>query len=113
MTNIELGISEMDISEIAYELYKEDWIGKHTTTYQRVKTKREYLEYRKECIDNDFEIDAFEEWIWDNGYHGVLYVCYEEFCEMEYYDKEYMCNLLESEELISMYYNDIENDNEF
>jgi len=113
MTNIELGISEMDISEIAYELYKEDWIGKYTTTYQRVKTKREYLEYRKECIDNDFEIDAFEEWIWDNGYSGTLYVCYEEFCEMEYHDKEYMYSLLESEELIAMYHSDIENDNEF
>jgi len=42
-----------------------------------------------------------------------LYVCYEEFCEMEYHDKEYMYSLLESEELIAMYHSDIENDNEF
>ena len=61
----------------------------------------------------DTEIDSFEEWISEVGYgQGSLYVCYEEFCDMEYHDKEYMCELLKLEDLINLYYADINEDNE-
>lgn len=114
MTNIEIGIeTEFDISEIAYELYKQNWVDTHTTREMRLDALREYYSYRKECIDNNFEIDSFDEWISEIGYgSGSLYVCYEEFCDMEYHDKEYMCELLSDEKLIQLYYLDINNDNE-
>ena len=115
MANIEIGITtEFDISEVAYELYKQDWVENNTSKEMRMDALRVYYEYRQECIEMDTEIDSFEEWISEVGYgQGSLYVCYEEFCDMEYHDKEYMCSLLNNEKLIAMYYKDINTDDEF
>ena len=60
---------------------------------------------------DDFEIGSFENWLKETGYRsGELYVNYEEFCDIEYQDKEYMRNLLGDEELLKLYYEDIAND---
>ena len=114
LTDIEIGnTNSFDISEVAYELYKQDWIDTHTTKEERLNTLNEYYNYRYDCIKEDFEIDSFEEWIWEIGYADGIYVCYEEFCDMEYHDKEYMCSLLNNKKLIDMYYKDINTDDEF
>lgn len=103
----------MTISEIAYELYKQDWINEHLTSKEILNTYREYFIYRIESLEEFGECDSFEEWLWDVGYgNGCMYVCYEEFCDMEYHDKEYMIELLQDETLIQMYYADINNDDE-
>ena len=48
MTNIEIGIeTEFDISEIAYELYKQNWVDTHTTREMRLDALREYYSYRE------------------------------------------------------------------
>lgn len=102
-----------NISKVAYELYKQEWIDTHTTRDMRLDALREYHLYRKECINNDFEVDSFDEWISEAGYgSGSLYACYAEFCDIEYHDKEHMCELLSDKKLIELYYSDIENDNE-
>lgn len=103
---------DIKISEVAYELYKQDWIDSHTTPAIRLESLREYFKYKKECIENDFEIDSFEEWLFENCYTkdgrsvGV-YACYNEFLEEEYLDYEYMYELLLDDELIEMYFKDI------
>ena len=104
------------ISRFAYDLYKQDWIDTHTNSKMRLDAVRNYRGYVLECIKEGFEIDSFEEWIEEVGYGGSIYVCYEEFCDAEYHDKDYICRLLRllgSIDLIALYYNDINNDNEF
>ena len=109
MTNVELGCANVfDISEIAYELYKQDWIDSNVSNEVKLNTLREYFKYRKECLENDDEIDSFDEWVWGVGYgNGSIYVCYEEFCDMEYLDQGYIRYLLKDEELLSLYCEDI------
>lgn len=103
----------MNISELAYELYKQDWIDSNTTKEMRLNAVKEYYEYIQDCIKENEDIDTFEEFLDECGYgEGSLYVCYDEFCDMEYHDKEYMCELLKDDHLIQQYYADIENDYE-
>jgi hypothetical protein len=55
---------------------------------------------------------TYNDYLEEFGYDGELYVCYEEFCDIEYHDKEYMCSLLSDAGLISLYYADINTDDE-
>lgn len=100
---------EFNIREVAYELYKQDWIDSHTTGENRLNVLKEYFKYRKECIENNDEIDSFDEWIFENGYPLIgVYACYEEFCDEEYLDSDYMYELLNDADLIRMYDDDVQ-----
>lgn len=114
LTDIEIGNTNVfDISEVAYELYKQDWIDTHTTKEERLNVLRGYHIYRQDCIEEDFEIDSFEEWIWEIGYVDGIYVCYDEFLDNEYLEKDYIKELLNDDNLYKMYLKDLENlDNE-
>lgn len=93
----------MKISELCYELYKIDWKHSHMITMEReMDLLKSYYDEQK---DEEY---TYEEYIEDVGYNGELYVCYEEFCDAEYYDRQYMCKLLANDELIKQYYADIE-----
>lgn len=100
----------MDISKLCYELYKVDW--KHSHMITREIEMDSIKDYYEGLVDDDTEY-TYEDYLNEFGYGGELYVCYEEFCDMEYHDKEYMCRLLDNEKLIELYYEDIENDIEF
>ena len=102
----------MNISEIAYELYKLDWTNSNVSEKMQLDAFREYLLYRKECIENNEEVDSFDEWLLEVGYgYGSLYVSYEEFCDEEYRDRNYIRYLLDDTELFLMYCEDIAEDN--
>lgn len=92
----------MEIYEIAYELYKRDWVLKNVTEEVQLQTLRQYYELREK---GDVLV-SFDEWVSEVGYNGSLYACYEEFCDVDYYDKHYMCELLNNEYLIKLYYAD-------
>lgn len=98
------------ISRLCYELYKVDWKRSHMITEKREMDS--IKDYYKGLVDNDTEY-IYNDYLEEFGYDGELYVCYEEFLDMEYHDKEYMCSLLGDEELISLYYKDIDADDEF
>ena len=103
--------NELDISKIAYDLYCQNWMDTNLTREMKLDTIRNYYRYKKECIDEGFEFDIFEEWAYDSGYgHGNIFVCYDEFCDMEYHDKEFISNLLNDKDLIELYYHDIDDD---
>lgn len=51
----------------------------------------------------------FQEWSYDTGFDGELWVCYEEFLASEYRDKSYMRQLLRDDEY-AQYLNDVGND---
>lgn len=105
------------ISKLCYELYKVDWKHSHMITAEReMDSIKNYYEAVKDVSVPYFTVDGMEytynDYLEEFGYDGELYVCYEEFCDMEYHDKDYMCSLLNNEELIAMYYEDINTDYE-
>lgn len=98
-----------EISKIAYDLYVQDWIDKHTTPDLRLQNIREYYSYVGECLAVESEPYIYKEWLSEFGFNGSFCVCYEEFCDMEYHDKDYIRSLLGKDDtLIEMYYQDIE-----
>ena len=94
----------MDIRKLCYELYKIDWKHSHITKEREMDSIKDYYEG---LIDNDIEY-TYEDYIEEFGYDGELYVCFEEFCNAEYYDVDYMRTLLDNDRLINIYHEDIE-----
>ena len=95
-----------DIRAVAYEKYKAAW------TKERNYSEEFLAEIRKEFKEEVKEFGSpscFEEYIDEYGYHGELYVCFEEFLDAEYLDAEYMKELL-SEAEYAEYRNDCEID---
>ena len=73
----------MFISEVAYELYKQNWIDTHTSPEMRLKALRDYYQYVDECLDNAEPYESFEKWIYEQGYDGgILYVSFDEFLDL-------------------------------
>lgn len=97
----------LDICDIAYELYKQEWIEEHTTKQVRMDTLRLYEKYQKDNIETSYAYESWDEFIQDEGYAGELYADYEVFVENEYMNKTYMHELLKDKELIAMYDDDI------
>ena len=85
----------MDIRKLCYELYKIDWKHSHITKEREMDSIKDYYE---RLIDNDSEY-TYEDYIEEFGYGGELYVCFEEFCDAEYYDVDYMRTLLDNDKL--------------
>lgn len=107
--NTALPSSCVDISMVAYALYKQDWVDQHTTPLVRLQSIREYHDYLQECADEGEAPCTYEEYLSDFGFQGALYVCYEEFCDEEYHDMGYIKSLLGGDEaLLKKYYEDID-----
>lgn len=96
----------INISKLCYELYKIDW--KHSHNITKDIEMDNIKNYYEGLIDNDTEY-TYNEYLEEFGYDGQIYVCYEEFCDNEYQDKQYMCELLDNEKLIKLYHKDIKN----
>ena len=91
------------ISKIAYELYKQDWIDTHTNTRQRLDS---IVDYYLET-DEQYSNPTYDEYIYEVGFNGEIYDCYDEFLDNEYQDKDYIIGLLKDTKLIYFYINDI------
>lgn len=98
---------EINVSKIAYALYKQDWINSHTNSEMRMDAIRDYYGFLIDCQKNNLEYMNFEDYLQDYGYNGKIYACYEEFCDNEYLDKGYISELLNLPELIEMYCKDL------
>lgn len=93
----------MDIRKLCYELYKIHWKKCHMITPEReMDSLKNYYE------ESWTESYTYDEYLFENGYNGALYVCYEEFCEAEYRDGKYMRELLDDDNLIKKYLADVE-----
>ena len=89
------------ISKLCYELYKVDWKHSHMITAEREMDS--IKNYYEDLVDDDTEY-TYNDYLEEFGYDGELYVCYEEFLEVEYLDEDYICSLLDNEKLITMYH---------
>ena len=94
----------MNIKRTCYKLYKTDWKHCHITDQKELETMQDYF---AGLINSVIEY-SYEEYLNEFGYDGEMYVCYEEFCDNEYLDEEYMCNLLGHDNLIMLYKKDVE-----
>ena len=92
------------ISKLCYELYKVDWKHSHMITAEREMDS--IKDYYEGLVDSDTEY-TYNDYLEEFGYDGELYVCYEEFLDAEYLDEDYICSLLDNENLIDMYRKDI------
>ena len=102
----------MFISEVAYELYKQNWIDTHTTPEMRLKALRDYYQYVDECLENTEPYESFENWIYEQGYEGgIFYVSFDEFLDNEFQDKEYIKDLLHNVVLYADYLLDLDHMN--
>lgn len=99
--------SNINISEIAYEKYKQDWVDTHTTPQERITAYENYNKYVEEAVANSEDLKLFNEWIEEIGYPDGIYVCYDEFIDTEYFDREYIRYILDDEELIEEYEKDM------
>lgn len=87
------------IGEIAYERYRKVWFHDHITVNQFNRTKEAYQEYIKECEEWNSIPDSLAEYIEDNGFYGgELWVCYDEFLDVEYMDSSFMQSILNKAE---------------
>lgn len=94
----------MTIRELAYELYKIEWKRRISPGIQMDVIKNYYQEFDEE----DRKEYTFEDYIFDYGYFGQLYVCYGEFLNAEYLDESYMRYIFDSSELFEEYQKDLE-----
>lgn len=93
----------MTIRELAYELYKMDWMRRISCSIQMDTLK----DYYQETTEEDREEYTFEDYILEYGYSGQLYACYEEFLGEEYFDKAYVRSLFNNNELFAEYQQDL------
>lgn len=85
-----------DIRQAAYEKYQHDWMISHGIDEKAVdKAVKDYIADTSE--DNDLDT-PFSEWLFDHGFGGSIWVCYDEFLNVEYRDSSYMKRLLSTRE---------------
>lgn len=95
-----------NIKDLAYELYKTDWMSR-ISTERRLNALRDY--YLNVVTETRYSY-TFEEWINEQGYDGELYVCFGEFLRTEYLEEEHMKALLIDLSLYKEYLEDIKED---
>ena len=94
----------MTIRELAYELYKMDWMRRIPCSVQMDTLK----DYYQETTEEDREEYTFEDYILEHGYQGQLYACYEEFLEEEYLDESYIKSIFyKNDDLLKEYQEDL------
>ena len=97
-----------DIKKIAYELYKLDWLLTHKKSLE--KLKRYYTEelQARSCDETiEYPPISFAEYMNSfDEYNDECYVCYNEFLDYEYQDKEYIKELFSAAMLDDIYFDD-------
>lgn len=84
------------IQQIAYEKYQLDWMLRHGYSLQDLM--QELHEYQCGSEDSKIVPAIFNDWQKDSGFHGELWACFDEFCETEYRDSQYIKFLLTENE---------------
>ncbi len=84
MSNIE------KTSQVLYEMYKVHWMER-IASEMVLDELRNYYEAISEYPDS---YSNFDDYIFENGYCGSLYVCFDEFCQTELLDQEFMYELI-------------------
>lgn len=84
----------MNIKELAYTLYKLDWMRRISYDRKRDFVLNYYVDSKIKPTSDATLLDTLEEF----GFDGELYACFEEFLENEYQDDSYIKELLPDEQ---------------
>ena len=85
----------MGILDIAYELYKLEWLQEFIAPQELFDALQEYYDYVIEQTKDTEEVLTFGGWLFDmNGFNGMLYIGFDEFKDNEFENEEYMKHLL-------------------
>lgn len=91
-----------NFKKLAYEMYVADWKRSHKVT---PKTELDLM--RNLMIETFVDGDAYVSYKYYveeiGGYPQGYPACFDEFCDIEYLDKEYMHKLLKNKDLIKLY----------
>lgn len=79
------------IEKAAYELYKQDWLCKHVSVERQFSSMQEYYEMDEE---DRSAYENYDDYLFENGYGGEIYACFDEFLNAEFQDEGYMEYLL-------------------
>lgn len=82
------------LERIAYEKYQLDWLKNHNFSIKDLLQEIETVPFSRERNVVEDKLEAFEE----IGFNGEIYVCFEEFLDNEFQEKDYMKFLLTEEE---------------
>lgn len=96
-------MTEIQMINKLYEYYKLDWLMFHGYTLQDIiDAMDEY--FSDEDYEQPEEYDTgilptrenmLNEWEHESGFNGEIYACFDEFCETELEDRNYIYDLLE------------------
>lgn len=91
-------IDEMVLHTTLYEIYKESWMYENVSPAERLDSFRRYKAISA-CEDNMYK--SYDDYLWDNGAFGSgsLYVCFGEFMDNEYEDREYIESLIDTADI--------------
>ena len=94
------------IRKLCYTLYKVDWRRNHVTDEMEAQSVKDYYNV-KDSSRADY---TYEDYLDEFGYCGtMMYASYNEFIHNEYLQKKYINTLLmDDEELVAMYREDVE-----
>lgn len=95
-------MTKQQFMKCCYEMYQLDWMKTHGYGIKDIFNV--FREYFVESaidgnLDSDMNIacDEAEEYFFEQGFKGEIFVCADEFFNAEFLDKEYMKYLLPSE----------------
>ena len=81
----------MDITRVAYEKYKLQWMINHG--YTLTDLVKELNIMQKENPDDKVS-QLFDDWEFGYGFGSEIWACYDEFMENEFQNPYYMCQIL-------------------
>ena len=93
------------IKQAIYKMYKSHWLMHRIKPFDIEKLYKEYLEMLSTNKNNMYEDGlaivkdisyeyTFQDFIEENGINGELYVCYDEFLDIEYQDEEIIKDII-------------------
>ena len=83
-----------NIYKLLYSLYKLDWMCSHNITKQQeIDTLFTFFDYVEES-EVSMDYANFEDFLMNYGFSGEIYCCFDEFCDNEFKDSDYMLYLI-------------------
>lgn len=93
-----------NIRELCYELYKLNWLNTNVSTRIQMDNLLDYYE----VVENGSS-ESYEEYLGQNGFGYEIYVCFDEFIDFEYRDRDFIGELLaDNNKLFAKYEKDLE-----
>lgn len=90
----------MDITRIAYERYKLDWMIQHKFTLNDLIRELELMQEDENATSLASLSSLYRGWEYRFGFGSEIWARYEEFMDSEFLDGEYMKVLLTASEYI-------------